>query len=61
MRWDLLQVRDHIPLEQGLRHDSTDPQREVDIVRDHIPLEQGLRLGYLSKRFVTISSETIFH
>ena len=38
-------VRDHIPLEQGLR--PTNEMAEIHIhraVRDHIPLEQGLRL-----------------
>ena len=36
-------VRDHIPLEQGLRH-HTDVRQELwPCVRDHIPLEQGLR------------------
>ena len=37
-------VRDHIPLEQGLRlivHNTGEQKRSV---RDHIPLEQGLRL-----------------
>ena len=37
-------VRDHIPLEQGLRHTATDADlRPRFTVRDHIPLEQGLR------------------
>ena len=38
-------VRDHIPLEQGLRpvQPSTMWSHQYD-VRDHIPLEQGLRL-----------------
>ena len=37
-------VRDHIPLEQGLRPtgDATVTQGSA-MVRDHIPLEQGLR------------------
>ena len=40
-----LRVREHIPLEQGLRH-STEFIIDVVIetVREHIPLEQGLRL-----------------
>ena len=38
-----LKVRDHIPLEQGLRlFDSPDAIASRS-VRDHIPLEQGLR------------------
>ena len=41
-------VRDHIPLEQGLRRPFTLDPEKVEEVRDHIPLEQGLRL--FSKR-----------
>ena len=37
-------VRDHIPLEQGLRPFSNVSGVYPDVVRDHIPLEQGLRL-----------------
>ena len=40
---DYALVRDHIPLEQGLRHDMIPPAVTVPEVRDHIPLEQGLR------------------
>ena len=40
-----LHVRDHIPLEQGLRRYSSQFLRSRPIVRDHIPLEQGLRLS----------------
>ena len=36
-------VRDHIPLEQGLRHRNGELDRICGMVRDHIPLEQGLR------------------
>ena len=37
-------VRDHIPLEQGLRHaERMSHDAERMSVRDHIPLEQGLR------------------
>ena len=36
-------VRDHIPLEQGLRQDFRLLQSLRNSVRDHIPLEQGLR------------------
>ena len=39
-----LLVRDHIPLEQGLRPCWQQPQIYAGYVRDHIPLEQGLRL-----------------
>ena len=39
-----LRVRDHIPLEQGLRHTKAMAYEvAADWVRDHIPLEQGLR------------------
>ena len=36
-------VRDHIPLEQGLRHRPEPLFVQKQNVRDHIPLEQGLR------------------
>ena len=37
-------VREHIPLEQGLRrYHTTDYRRKFLSVREHIPLEQGLR------------------
>ena len=38
------QVRDHIPLEQGLRPGNSLVHPACALVRDHIPLEQGLRL-----------------
>ena len=38
-------VRDHIPLEQGLRLRSGASTATIRRVRDHIPLEQGLRLA----------------
>ena len=41
---NLLSVRDHIPLEQGLRLSAASVlQCSRQRVRDHIPLEQGLR------------------
>ena len=36
-------VRDHIPLEQGLRRFGQPGTGATPLVRDHIPLEQGLR------------------
>ena len=36
-------VRDHIPLEQGLRLTKDAVEHLKADVRDHIPLEQGLR------------------
>ena len=39
-----LSVRDHIPLEQGLRPILIQIDSNSMEVRDHIPLEQGLRL-----------------
>ena len=36
-------VRDHIPLEQGLRQPECSHYALSSLVRDHIPLEQGLR------------------
>ena len=38
-----VQVRDHIPLEQGLRPAEIWVAEIWAVVRDHIPLEQGLR------------------
>ena len=40
-----MRVRDHIPLEQGLRRESSKFWKRYPRVRDHIPLEQGLRQG----------------
>ena len=55
-------VRDHIPLEQGLRLADSLAELHRPLVRDHIPLEQGLRLT-LATLMSPISSvsETIFH
>ena len=41
---DINRVRDHIPLEQGLRLIVRLGDVKALSVRDHIPLEQGLRL-----------------
>ena len=57
---NLLRVRDHIPLEQGLRLSSRF-ERIRFFVRDHIPLEQGLRLSGIIVFRACILSETIFH
>ena len=55
-------VRDHIPLEQGLRHCLFTFIRQIRNVRDHIPLEQGLRqLVGTNGRSELAQSETIFH
>ena len=45
MRWNasVCVVREHIPLEQGLRLFGYKLFRLADEVREHIPLEQGLR------------------
>ena len=43
-------VRDHIPLEQGLRQTTTGRGSLSSAVRDHIPLEQGLRRAVLSQK-----------
>ena len=45
-----LPVRDHIPLEQGLRPNQVKPHYWLPQVRDHIPLEQGLRQNKKNKR-----------
>ena len=57
----LLRVRDHIPLEQGLRLISDKIIDYVLKVRDHIPLEQGLRRYHARQTFRPFQSETIFH
>ena len=36
-------VREHIPLEQGLRRQAVEGKAHACAVREHIPLEQGLR------------------
>ena len=55
-------VREHIPLEQGLRHDIRRSKRRVNAVREHIPLEQGLRhFFYLCINKIKQESESIFH
>ena len=38
-------VRDHLPLQQGLRRSGASRPMQVSRVRDHLPLQQGLRLG----------------
>ena len=43
----LLHVREHIPLEQGLRPSESNESFSFNIVREHIPLEQGLRRIYV--------------
>ena len=54
-------VRDHIPLEQGLRRGRGFNPHSSRHVRDHIPLEQGLRPLALKDTAVVQMSETIFH
>ena len=39
-----LPVRDHLPLQQGLRQDWSFSIWNTPVVRDHLPLQQGLRL-----------------
>ena len=59
-RW-ITVVRDHIPLEQGLRPTEDFLADNAIVVRDHIPLEQGLRLDFKHRNFFLTTSETIFH
>ena len=54
-------VRDHIPLEQGLRLYTKFLDAYKKLVRDHIPLEQGLRRVAPVLGFLMDKSETIFH
>ena len=54
-------VRDHIPLEQGLRLVIRLLFVTHCLVRDHIPLEQGLRHRSPCDTGEPVTSETIFH
>ena len=54
-------VRDHIPLEQGLRQEHGSMLERRNFVRDHIPLEQGLRRIEIADCGQDGMSETIFH
>ena len=54
-------VRDHIPLEQGLRPELSSKTEIKEDVRDHIPLEQGLRQPETRCLYARGLSETIFH
>ena len=48
--WCQNAVRDHIPLEQGLRQLFNNNNKTPPLVRDHIPLEQGLRRNITEQR-----------
>ena len=39
-----MEVRDHLPLQQGLRHGVIERTKARLFVRDHLPLQQGLKL-----------------
>ena len=55
-------VREHIPLEQGLRHIIFCIRTPLPFVREHIPLEQGLRQHDRTQSpFRLPLSESIFH
>ena len=60
-RYSWTNVRDHIPLEQGLRQDHCQRTFAQTCVRDHIPLEQGLRHSTATYERLIVRSETIFH
>ena len=59
----LYHVRDHRPLQQGLRLLVTKPlSLYLRMVRDHRPLQQGLRLPFYNKFGINKTKyETIFH
>ena len=40
-------LREHIPLQQGLRQHLVDAVQVLELLREHIPLQQGLRLDSL--------------
>ena len=53
-------VRDHLPLQQGLRRGEISIQIGFWDVRDHLPLQQGLRHVLCTFQRL-LESETIFH
>ena len=56
-----LHVREHIPLEQGLRPPAISATPQNTRVREHIPLEQGLRPPIPNLLASERRSESIFH
>ena len=62
-RQELIYVREHIPLEQGLRLYRFKIEYSLcTYVREHIPLEQGLRLCKVKNyQGFELRSESIFH
>ena len=55
-------IREHIPLEQGLRHSYISLlRRSHSVIREHIPLEQGLRQTSIIFYTSLYPSESIFH
>ena len=57
-----LEVRDHRPLQQGLRLDDFNSVINISSVRDHRPLQQGLRRFLDNINSCTTKKyETIFH
>ena len=54
-------IREHIPLEQGLRQISIATNFDDHRIREHIPLEQGLRPNFEYHICSVVSSESIFH
>ena len=60
--YHVCEVREHIPLEQGLRRFLSTITLRILNVREHIPLEQGLRHN-LNHHLIGVDgmSESIFH
>ncbi len=57
-----LEVREHLPLQQGLRHPLFGGCGDNVSVREHLPLQQGLRLGPQHTNSMLLpQSESIFH
>ena len=62
MKSKIFIVREHIPLEQGLRRSTLYLSVLLVLVREHIPLEQGLRpIKNLINCPLEKESESIFH
>ncbi len=57
-----MQLAEHLPLEQGLRHTLSEPWRTVVVLAEHLPLEQGLRpIQNMVNIFIFINLQSIFH
>ena len=57
-----VEVRDYLPLQQGLRRPEDSIEESTFHVRDYLPLQQGLRhITFTIDETGRVTSETIFH